>query len=282
MKNKAIGLFINERIKVKFLAEEVAKLFLNKGVMVYLLEEQAKGVLMSATILPKEEFLATIDILVVIGGDGTFLRAANLVAKKEIPLLGLNKGRVGFLSELEDSDFPKEIDNLLLGNYELESRMMIDIALFRADKCIVRDIGLNDITINRNPFETTLFCVAYLGQEKIDTYLGDGLIIATSTGSTGYSLSVGGPLIYPGTDCFIISPIAPHSLDTRPVIIPADRQINIPFPQDVQEAYLFCDGRCLEKVLHGDRVVIKRAKETIDLVRLRPHRFFETVKAKLF
>lgn len=282
MKNAHIGLYINERVKVKFLAEEVARQLEAKGANVYLLASQAQGMAKALQFLDEEAFLEKIDLLIVIGGDGTFLQAANLVAKKEIPLLGINKGRLGFLSELEASDFAVSIDNLLVGNYEIEARMMINVRIFREDRKIVEAVGLNDITINRDPMETTLLCEAYLAHEKIDAYLGDGLIVATPTGSTGYSLSVGGPLIYPGTDCFIITPIAPHSLTTRPVIVPDSSQINVILSKEAKKAYLFSDGRLVSELLGSDRVVITEAKEVTKLVHLRPHRFFETVSNKLF
>lgn len=282
MKISHIGLFINERAKVKTLAERVSQLLLEKGAFVYLLEEQASEDTKNATILDKATFLDTIDFLLVIGGDGTFLRGANLVALKNIPILGINKGRLGFLSELEDCDVKKAIDKVLLGEFDLEPRMMIHVSHFRNGECIGESSGLNDITINRNPMETTLYCEAYLLHEKIDEYLGDGLIVATPTGSTGYSMSVGGPLIYPGTDCFIITPIAPHNLGTRPVIVPADSRVHIYLTDDTKEAYLFCDGRLVGNMTSGDKIIVKQAREVIHLVHLRPHRFFETVRSKLF
>lgn len=282
MKNRHIGLFINERVKVKFLAEEVARQLETKGAKVYLLATQAEGMAKALHLLEEEAFLETIDLLIVIGGDGTFLQAANLVAKKDIPLLGINKGRLGFLSELEARDFAVSIDSLLSGSYEIEARMMIEVRVFRDGKQIAEAVGLNDITLNRDPMETTLLCEAYLAHEKIDAYLGDGLIVATPTGSTGYSLSVGGPLIYPGTNCFIITPIAPHSLATRPVIVPDRSQINVILNTSAKRAYLFSDGRLVSELKGSDRVVITEAKEVTKLVHLRPHRFFETVTNKLF
>lgn len=195
--------------------------------------------------------------------------------------MGINKGRLGFLSELEAKDFSQALDCLLVGSYELEARMMIHAALYRDNKCIAEGVGLNDITLNRDPIEVTLSCETYLAKEKIAAYLGDGLIVATPTGSTGYSLSVGGPLIYPGTDCFIITPIAPHSLGTRPVIVPAESEINVYLHEMTQKAYLFCDGRLVFEPKGRDRICLSRAKEAINLVHLRPHRFFETVSTKL-
>ena len=283
MQNQKIGLFINGRDEVKALAEEIIGVLHEKGKVAYLLREQAEELNLTSQdyLLSEVDFLAQIELLVVIGGDGTFLKAAELVHKVGIPLLGINKGRLGFLSELEAKDFSQALDCLLVGSYELEARMMIHAALYRDNKCIAEGVGLNDITLNRDPIEVTLSCETYLAKEKIAAYLGDGLIVATPTGSTGYSLSVGGPLIYPGTDCFIITPIAPHSLGTRPVIVPAESEINVYLHEMTQKAYLFCDGRLVFELKGRDRISLSRAKEAINLVHLRPHRFFETVSTKL-
>lgn len=282
MKNNQIGIFINERSDVRLLAESIVHALRAKGVQVYMLEEQGEPLGEDIKSLDLNAFLSTIDLLIVIGGDGTFLRAAGVVSGVNIPLLGINKGHLGFLSELEVDDFAVAIDVVLEGHYEIDERMMIRVEVFNSeDRCIVDKIGLNDITLNRHPMDTTIRCEAYLGHQLIDIYLGDGLIVATPTGSTGYSLSTGGPLIYPGTDCFILTPIAPHALGTRPVIIPTDSHINLFLHEPEEPSFLFCDGRLIANLTGGERIKISCADEITHLVHLKPHPFFQTVNNKL-
>lgn len=276
-----IGLYANSgREDIRALCAYVVDQLHERGVSVYAHRDAA----IPLSTLPRLEagtFLDTVDLLLVIGGDGTFLRAAHLVGVAGIPMLGINKGHLGFLSELEEEEFFRAIDDILAGKFNIEPRMMIAADVYRGDVCIGRVTGLNDLVINRNRDDNTIACEVFLGNALVDRYSGDGMIVATPTGSTGYSLSAGGPLIYPGTDCLIVNPICSHFLGTRSVIVPADDAIDVVITRSNDHAYFVADGVMAMELTVGDRLHVTRAKEEIRLVHVREHPFFEAVRNKL-
>ena len=222
-----------------------------------------------------------IDVLIAVGGDGTILQAAGLVVDSRIPILGVNKGHLGFLSEIEVEEFEDALPSILDGNYLIDERMMIQGRFVDRSGVQHRMIALNDLVINRNLLDNMLECEADMEGQLIDYYAGDGIIVATPTGSTGYSLSADGPLIYPGTDCLIVNPICPHVLGTAAVIVPADREIRIKITRSREPASVFADGRLEGTMQIGDVLSIRRAPESIRLVHLREHPFFDAVRNKL-
>ncbi len=278
---KHIGLYANsQREDIRELCACVVDMLHERGVSVYAHQDAAIPV----STLPRLEaanFIDTVDLLLVIGGDGTFLRAAHLVGVYGIPMLGINKGHLGFLSELEEEEFFGAIDDILAGRFSIEPRMMISAEVYRKTAYMGRVSGLNDLVINRNRDDNTIACEVFLGDALVDRYSGDGMIVATPTGSTGYSLSAGGPLIYPGTDCLIVNPICSHFLGTRSVIVPADDAIDVVISRSNDVAYFVADGVLAMELSEGDRLHVTRAKEEIRLVHVREHPFFEAVRNKL-
>lgn len=278
---KHIGLYANsQREDIRELCTYVVDTLQQHGISVYAHSDAALPI-STLSRLDAKEFNDTVDLLLVIGGDGTFLRAAHLVGVYGIPMLGINKGHLGFLSELEEEEFFRAINDILAGRYNIESRMMISAEVYRKNTYLGRVSGLNDLVINRNRDDNTIACEVFLGEALVDRYSGDGLIVATPTGSTGYSLSAGGPLIYPGTDCLIVNPICSHFLGTRSVIVPADDAIDVVITRSNHVTYFVADGVQAMELLEGDRLHVTRAKEEIHLVHVREHPFFEAVRNKL-
>lgn len=275
------GIYVNgSREDIRELTERVAEALRDKGAMPYLLSDQAEEI-SGIERLTASTFLDTVELVLVIGGDGTFLRAVHLVGKAGIPMLGINKGHLGFLSELEEEEFFEAIDVILSGTLSTAPRMMIAADVYRKDKKIAEAVGLNDLVLNRNREENTMACEVYLGDALIDRYSGDGLIVATPTGSTGYSLSAGGPLIYPGTDCLLVTPICSHFLGSRAVIVPAMEAIDVLITRAEKPVYFVVDGGTQCELLEGDRLHMTRAAAKIDMVHVREHPFFEAVRNKL-
>lgn len=281
MSYQQIGIYVNgSREDIRRLTTDVADALRAKGAIPYLPEGHVTPI-EGIEALDLEVFLDTVDMVLVIGGDGTFLRAAGLVGTAGIPMLGINKGHLGFLSELEEEEFFESIDLILSGKLRHVPRMMISAIVERNGIPIGTATGLNDLVLNRNREENSMTCEVYLGEALIDRYSGDGLIVATPTGSTGYSLSAGGPLIYPGTDCLIVTPICSHFLGTRAVIVPADHAIDVVITRAERPVYFVADGGRPQELLEGDRLHVTRAETRIELLHVREHPFFEAVRNKL-
>ena len=279
--HQAVGMYFNvNRGDIVENAQYVGELLASHHVEAYVCDKLLAACA-GVRFLPEKEFLDTVTMMVVIGGDGTFLRAANLVRDAKIPLIGINRGNLGFLTELELDEFKGKLPRLIAGDYVIEERMTICAELYRDGSFIQRAVGLNDVTVNRNPLENTLEMDVYLRSQLIDSYQGDGLIVATPTGSTGYAMSAGGPLIYPGTDCFIANPICPHVLGTNSTIVPTEGIIDIHLTHSYQDGYLFADGRMISNICQGDTVRVYKAETPTKIIQIEEHQFFETVRNKL-
>lgn len=231
--------------------------------------------------LPLESFLGTIELMLVIGGDGTFLEAANIIKDTDTPILGINRGHLGFLSELEVGEFEERLEGILSGYFHIEERMLIHADIYRKGKLLKSFEGLNDVVINRNPLKNIIELEVFLNEHYIDSYQGDGMIVATPTGSTGYSLSAGGPLIYPGTDCLILNPVCAHVLGASPIIVPADGVLDIHVTHAEIDAIFTSDGKHPLNLKKGDHIIVTKAEKNLRMVQLGEHQFFEAVRNKL-
>lgn len=279
--DKGIGLFFNtNNNETVNIAKYIVEKFYKYKVMVCT-EDSTIADLVDIPLFSRKEFKSNIRLMLVIGGDGTFLKAANIVHEALVPILGINRGHLGFLSELEVEEFESNLERIIRGKYDIEKRMTIRGEIYRDNQRIGSAIALNDISINRHPVENTLHFEAYLQDQYIDSYIGDGMVVATPTGSTAYSFSAGGPLIYPGTNCLIVNPICAHILGTSPLIIPADGTINILMKRCEEDAYFVADGRKAIRIQQGDRIQISQSEHFVQMVQLKDHQFFETVRHKL-
>lgn len=278
---KSVGLYANfEREGVQDLCDRIIAELSARNVHIY--ATQASDVRnQKVERLERRALLKTVELILVIGGDGTFLHAATDLAGAAIPMLGINKGHLGFLSELEEDDFFPMLDRILTGDFSIERRMKITGSLIREGEIIAEMTGLNDVVINRDPLDNTIALDVFMGDALVDHYRGDGLIVATPTGSTGYSFSAGGPLIYPGTDCLIVNPICAHLMGVRSIIIPANASVDIYLTRGRAGAYLVADGVNPMRMQLGDHLHVERAPSTVQLVHMRKHPFFEAVHTKM-
>lgn len=222
-----------------------------------------------------------VDAVIVLGGDGTILQAAEPCGRGGIPVMGINLGKVGFMTEVEADDMRIACDRLLAGDFEIENRMMMEVSVETGSENINRFLALNDCVIAKQNAEMISLGL-YAGGGKVSEYIADGLIIATPTGSTGYSLSAGGPVADPQMKLFIATPICAHMLSARPMILSADKEINAEiFKGGDGTATVTVDGedKCIVK--SGDKVTIRRAQYVFKIVKLGKQSFYYTMMAKL-
>lgn len=227
--------------------------------------------------LPKDK---KIDFLFSIGGDGTFLEAASLICNSKIPILGINTGRLGFLSYVNSKNLISSINQTLLGNYSIEKRMMLDI---NAENNFYgnNNYCLNDFVVQKKSSLSMIKTKIFSNNSLINTYLSDGIIISTPTGSTAYSLSCGGPIIEPKSDVFLISAIANHNLTVRPIIVSADSELRVVFESAINNILVSMDYRSFE-VDKIKSIIIKKAYNYIHFVNLFENNYFRTLSEKLY
>lgn len=224
--------------------------------------------------------------ILVLGGDGTLLQAARDVVHREIPMLGINLGTLGFLAEIDKTSIYTALDKLFADDYEIEERMMLTGTVWRGDKITGQDVALNDIVISRvGPPLRVIGFNNYVNDGYLNSYNADGIIIATPTGSTGYSLSCGGPIIAPNAAMTVMTPIAPHTLNTRSLIFPEDDVITVELGEgrrQIQENGLASfDGDVEVPMSTGDRIVIKKASVSVKILKLNHLSFVEVLRQKM-
>ena len=223
--------------------------------------------------------------ILVLGGDGTLLQAARDVVYRKIPMLGINLGTLGFLAEVDRQSIHAALDKLIADDYEIEERMMLTGTVWHGDKIIGQDIALNDIVIGREGTLRVERFKNYVNDVYLNSYNADGIIIATPTGSTGYSLSCGGPIVSPNAAMTLMTPIAPHTLNTRSIIFPEEDVITVELGEvrrQVQEQGLASfDGDTEIPIVTGDRIVIQKASASVKILKLNHLSFVEVLRQKM-
>lgn len=226
------------------------------------------------------------DCMLVLGGDGTILQAAREVMFSRIPILGINLGNLGYMTEVEPENVEAALDQLLAGDYELESRMMLRAAVrLKSGEEAVQGRALNDVVITRSgPLRIIEFNI-YVNGQFLKRYSADGVIVTTPTGSTGYNLSAGGPIVEPKAKLMMITPICPHTLNQRSIILSPEDRIEIEIPGgregQSQEVEVSFDGSAQQKIHTGDRLVITRSEKTTDFIKLNKASFLEILHKKM-
>lgn len=229
--------------------------------------------------LPIDELYKTVDFIVTIGGDGTIMRYAKNAAEHNKPIVGINAGRMGYLADLEQGEY-KLLSKLKTGEYTTESRMLLDVKVCENDKVIGEYTAINDTVITSGFISRIIDISAFVDGDKIG-YHADGLIVSTSTGSTAYSMSAGGPIIDPITECIALTPICSHSLSAKPIILNANRSIKLKaFSKKRAEIYLSIDGRKVANVKPYTEIYITRSQKSVNLVKLNNRSFYKTLSAK--
>lgn len=278
---KSVGLIINHRKKQPIiLGKEIITWFANRGIFVYAPLEDGEALeIKPEFMLPQLD--KNVDCVISLGGDGTFLRAARLMAPHGVPVLGINMGTLGFLTEIEMSEIQEALGKIISQQYYIEDRMMLKAEVIREDEVVNSFVGLNDVVVNKGPLARLNTLEIYAQQEFVATFKADGLIISSPTGSTAYSLSAGGPIVYPDIQVIILTPVCPHTLHSRPIVIPADKSVRVVIARQQSESMLTIDGQYCIKLLNGDEVVVGKAPYYAKLIRLKEHQFFSILREKL-
>ena len=223
--------------------------------------------------------------IIVLGGDGTLLQAARDVVHLDIPLLGINLGTLGFLAEVDKNSVYPALDRLLSDDYELEDRMMLEGKIYRGEELIGKDIALNDIVIGREGHLRVIRFKNYVNDAYMNSYNADGIIISTPTGSTGYSLSAGGPVVSPSASMMIMTPIAPHTMNTRSIILSGEEAVTVEIGEGrhntIEKAVASFDGDTQISMVTGDRIVIRKATVRTKILKLNHLSFVEVLRQKM-
>jgi NAD+ kinase len=221
------------------------------------------------------------DLLISIGGDGTILRAITHVKDLSIQIIGINTGRLGFLATIQPNKIETSIQSIIDGDYKISERTLVSITTQPENKELVElNFALNEIAISRKNTTSMITVVTHLNSEYLTSYWADGLIVSTPTGSTGYSLSCGGPVISPDTDSFVLTPIAPHNLSARPLVIPDDTEIQLKVDGREDQFLISLDSR-IATLNNSTTVIIKKAPFQIKMIELTSESFIDTLRKKL-
>jgi NAD+ kinase len=222
------------------------------------------------------------DLIIVIGGDGTFLGAARDIAQYEVPMLGINRGRLGFLTDIMPSDMEQGIEEVLSGNFRLEDRFLLKAQIIRNGKVVADDCALNDVVLHPGQSIRMIEFDLHIDNQFVYSQKSDGLIVSTPTGSTAYALSAGGPLVHPSLHALVLVPMFPHSLNNRPIIVGSESHLCIRIGQkNTLPPHVSLDAQNHLEMEHGDELHIFKYPQTVKLIHLHGHNYFETCRTKL-
>jgi len=231
--------------------------------------------------LPEEELRDRAELVLVLGGDGTLIQAACLLAGRQVPILGVNLGSLGFLTETAKEEVVEALQKLLRGHAKIDSRMKLSCGLFRKGERIFDDEALNDVVVNKGVLARMVDHEAWINGELVAIYRSDGIICSTPTGSTAYCLAAGGPIVHPAVDCLILTPICPHALTQRPIVVPSNHTIQIVLKREVSDVFLTVDGRGAIPLQSGDRIEVRQADNRVFLVSSPSLSYFGVLHQKL-
>ena len=280
-KFKTIGLIVRSDMhsrhqKIQQVVEALAR---HARVLVHCLKyQQPLGEISNISL---NQLVTDVDLVISLGGDGTLLTAARAMAGKNIPLLGINLGRLGFLADVSFDNFASYIDAVMEGRYSVEERFLIEGKFFEGDKLLSTNIALNDIILHSYESSSMIEYEISSGGDLIHVQRSDGVIVTTPTGSTAYALSGGGPIMHPSLNTLAIVPICPHTLTNRPIVLPADQPIEVCLGRDSMVAKVSYDGHSTTIVNTENRVHITRYSKPLTLLHPEDYDYFQVLRAKL-
>ncbi|HHH43830.1 MAG TPA: NAD(+) kinase [Gammaproteobacteria bacterium] len=236
----------------------------------------------SEPVMERARLAAECDLAIVVGGDGTMLNAARSLAEAEVPVLGVNLGRLGFLTDVSPDEMQERLDEVLAGHYEEERRTLIHAMVIRGSETISASDALNDVVIHKWDIARMIEVDTWIDQRFLNSLRADGLIVSTPTGSTAYALSGGGPILDPALEALVLVPICPHTLSNRPIVVSDQVGIDILLHgNDTTRAQITCDGQVNFGLVAGDRVKIHRKPQQLRLIHPKAHDHFDVMRKKL-
>lgn len=227
-----------------------------------------------------DEIAQRAELMLVLGGDGTLIHGARMLRGRPVPVLGVNLGSLGFLTEVPVEDAFDAMDQTLRGQAQVDSRMKLACRVYRDEGLVYEDEVLNDVVINKSALARMANHEMWLDGAYVAGYQSDGIIFATPTGSTAYSLSAGGPIVHPSVDCVIVTPICPHALTQRPIVVPGDQLMKVQLSSEVTDIYLTADGQAGLPLKRGDRVEVEKSPHRTLIVRSRKLEYFSILRQK--
>lgn len=276
-----IGIIAKNNIEEPFeITKKLSKWLKEKGVEVYVEKELGKKIRHPNSI-DRTDIPKLVDVILVFGGDGTFLGVAREACKYGTPILGINLGGLGFLTEVTIDELYPMMERIIDGDYEVEDRQMLITSIRRGKKNIGTYEVLNDVVINKGALARIIDLAIYIEDSHVTTYKADGIILATPTGSTAYSLSAGGPIVHPGIPVTIITPICPHTLTNRPLVVSSEMKVEIKVTTQEPDTYLTLDGQIGVRLKTGDLIEVKRTDTSVKLIKSPFRDFFSILKTKL-
>ena len=224
---------------------------------------------------------SSVDLILVLGGDGTMIATARIIGDREVPVMGVNFGGLGYLAEFRIEELYTALEAILSGNYRLDRRVMLAVELLRGSDQVTSHQVLNDVVINKSALARIIEIEAYLNEQFVNSFRADGLIISTPTGSTAYNLSAGGPVIFPSMNAVVITPICPFTLSNRPIVVPDDAVIELRLKTEREDVALTLDGQVGFPLKVENRVVIRKSRTTFNLVQPMNRNYFDVLRDKL-
>ncbi len=229
----------------------------------------------------KQKDFNNVDLAVVLGGDGTMISAARLLQNRDVPVLGINYGSLGYITEFRIEELYDALDTVLVGNYELDKRVTLDVTHMRHGKELSKNRVLNDVVINKAALARIINIEATLDGLYVNDFRADGLIISTPTGSTAYNLSAGGPIVFPSMNAVVITPICPFTLSNRPIVVPDTAEIQLRLKTEKEEVALTLDGQIGFDLTTHDVIKVAKSKTTLNLVKPPNRNYFDVLRNKL-
>lgn len=279
---KSVGIVAKPKVEnLKNLIEDLTEWFGERDVSVLLSTATADAVGRSGDGTERRDLPSKVDLVVVLGGDGTILSVGTASAKAGVPLIGINMGSLGFLAEIPFDEMHSALQEVLEGNFNLSERLMLRGELVRGGKTIKKFAALNDIVLDNTLLARMIESEVYLDDEFVIHFRADGVIVSSPTGSTAYSLSAGGPILNPEIDAFVITPICPHTLTYRPLVVNSNSHIEVLNCAEERQANLTIDGQKCVELQPGDRISITRCDNRLKLIRSSKKSFFQILSDKL-
>jgi NAD+ kinase len=266
---------------IRELLEDIAHFLVRQGLVVSLETETALNTgIADYPVLTPEQLGECCDLAIVIGGDGTMLGIARQLAPHNVPLIGINQGRLGFITDVPAGTFAESLAPMIGGDYEIEHRTMLEGGVWREGESIFHAVAMNDVVVSRGAVAGMVELKIDVGDEFVANLRADGLIVASPTGSTAYALSAGGPILHPGIAGWVLVPIAPHALSNRPIVLPDAREIDIEIVGGREVSVNF-DMQSLASLLHGDRIRVRRSAHQVRFLHPRGWSYYATLRRKL-
>lgn len=259
----------------------LARHLLQSGRRVLVEADVAAALSIAVTAASEQDIVRESDLVITIGGDGTMLHAARLLAGSSVPLVGVNRGRLGFLADISPKDAITEIDALLAGGYVRTPRALLNVRLLPAQGAEQQMLAINDCVLQKWDTGRMLDYETWIDGKYVNTHGGDGVIVASATGSTAYALSCGGPIIHPSLEAMVIAPISPHTLSDRPVVVPGNSTVEIRRVQDRAKAQVTCDGAVFGDLNINDRLLIEVSKLRVNLLHPPSYDYYRVLRSKL-